>query len=276
MNSAAIAASGGIPIVYMIGSFWSWHGTAVIGGCFPLLAILIFLLVIHWDSPVFLINQNQNYAMESLKFFREGTDLNKITHEFKVLQETNQTQENELKHSWLTYFGKEETLKPFLIVMALLGLLPLTGVMSVTFFAMELFKNLGFADSTLPVAVASGTLRAFGSFISGIIVVFKGRRSVLLFSCIGSIGCIEVATIAILLKEYVPGVLVTQVCDWILIIAIPAYMLFLGVGMIPVPWILLGEWFVAETRSLVGGIASGTFFLSVLVSLQVRLIHSSN
>ena len=68
--------------------------------------------------------------------------MNKIAHEFKVLQETNQTQENEFKHSWLTYFGKEETLKPFLIVMALLGLLPLTGVMSVTFFAMELFKFL--------------------------------------------------------------------------------------------------------------------------------------
>ena len=38
-------------------------------------------------------------------------------------------------------FAQEETLKPFIIVLALLGLVPLTGIMSVTFFAMELFEG---------------------------------------------------------------------------------------------------------------------------------------
>ena len=76
-------------------------------------------------------------------------------------------------------------------------------------------------------------------------------------------------TSAILIRDNVQDELYIQMCDWTLIICIPAYMLFLGVGMIPVPWILLGEWFVAETRSLVGGFASGLFFLSALVSLQV-------
>ena len=257
----------------MIGSFWSWHGTAIIGCCFPLLAILIFLFGIHWDSPVFLVNKNQHHAVESLKYFREGSDLSKIMNEFKCLKETNQTKDNEFtKQSWFTYFAKEDTLRPFMIVMALLGLLPLSGVMSVTFFAMELFKGLGFAHSTLPVAVASGTLRAFGSFVSGIIVVFKGRRYVLMLSCIGSIVFIEIATIAILLKEYVQGDLVIQICDWILIIAIPAYMLFLGVGMIPVPWILLGEWFVAETRSLVGGIGNVQLYIHFLHTTRWRLL----
>jgi len=46
-------------------------------------------------------------------------------------------------------------------------------------------------------------------------------------------------------------------------------MFFLGIGMTPVPWILLGEWFVSETRSMAGGIASAMFFLSALISLQM-------
>ena len=86
MNSAAIAASAGIPIVYIIGSFWSWSGTALIGGCFPMLAILIFLLLIHWDSPVFLINKNQTYAIGALNFFREGSTLDKIVQEFNHIK----------------------------------------------------------------------------------------------------------------------------------------------------------------------------------------------
>ena len=48
---------------------------------------------------------------------------------------------------------------------------------------------------------------------------------------------------------------------------------FLGTGMTPVPWILLGEWFVSDTKSLIGGIGSATFFLSALISLQVWLLH---
>ena len=49
--------------------------------------------------------------------------------------------DNESKQTLINCFLKEETSKPFMIVMALLGLLPLSGVMSVTFFAMELFEG---------------------------------------------------------------------------------------------------------------------------------------
>ena len=35
------------------------------------------------------------------------------------------------------------------------------------------FLGLGFGDSTLLVAVSAGTLRAIGSAIAGVIVVFK-------------------------------------------------------------------------------------------------------
>ena len=52
-------------------------------------------------------------------------------------------------------------------------------------------------------------------------------------------------------------------------------MFFLGIGMTPVPWILLGEWFVSETRSMAGGIASAMFFLSALISLQVSTLVCS-
>ena len=45
---------------------------------------------------------------------------------------------------------------------------------SVTFFAMELFEQLGFADATLIVAVISASLRAIGNIFAGPIVIFKG------------------------------------------------------------------------------------------------------
>ena len=38
------------------------------------------------------------------------------------------------------------------------------------------FLGLGFGDSTLLVAVSAGTLRAIGSAIAGVIVVFKVKN----------------------------------------------------------------------------------------------------
>ena len=38
------------------------------------------------------------------------------------------------------------------------------------------FSGLGFGDSTLLVAVSAGTLRAIGSAIAGVIVVFKVKN----------------------------------------------------------------------------------------------------
>ena len=159
---------------------------------------------------------------------------------------------------------------------------------------MELFQRLGFADATLIVAVSATSLRAVGNVISGFIVIFKGtqinqngstyvilvivriflqigRRYSLLLSCTGSVLCIELASGSFLLKDFIKDPVIGMICDYSLLITIPAFMFFLGMGITPVPWILLGEWFVSETRSFIGGIGSATFFLSALISLQVGI-----
>ena len=100
-----------------------------------------------------------------------------------------------------------------------------------------------------------------------------GRRYSLLLSCTGSVLCIELASGSFLLKDFIKDPVIGMICDYSLLITIPAFMFFLGMGITPVPWILLGEWFVSETRSFIGGIGSATFFLSALISLQVGIFR---
>lgn len=272
MNSATVAASTGIPLAYLIGSFYPWHLTAVIGAIFPLLGLLVLLAFIPFESPAYLWSKGrERLSYSALAWFRAGHPAIDISNEFKSYESSKSSAQESGQENTLQMFVKEETWKPFIIVMTLLGLVPLTGIMSVTFFAMELFQSLGFADSTVAVAVAAGMLRALGSAMAGVVVVFKGRRFVLLFSCFGAIVSIEIATLAMMLKENAGTNQDTFIYDYILIVSIPTYMFFLGVGMTPVPWILMGEWFVPETRSKAGGIASAMFFLSALLSLQVIL-----
>jgi len=269
MNTAAVAASSGIPLAYIIGSFCTWQTTAWVGSGFPLLGVLIFLLAVHEESPLFLLTRGRrSQSLAALRWYRQGVKLSEVDQEFKAMEETDKSADESRpeEKACLGSFRREETWRPFLIVMVLLGLVPLTGIMSVTFFAIEMLEGLGFKESTLFVAVSAGTLRAIGSAMAGVIVVFKGRRFVLLFSCFGAILAIEVATAAMIVRDHL---VVSPTCDYILIGSIPAYMFFLGIGITPVPWILLGEWFVSRTRSVAGGVASANFFLSALVSLQM-------
>ena len=53
---------------------------------------------------------------------------------------------------------------------------------SVTFFAMELFEQLGFAEAKLIVAVISASLRAIGNIFAGPIVIFKGMHYIFYIS----------------------------------------------------------------------------------------------
>ena len=214
-------------------------------------------------------------CMQALTWYRAGASTEEIANEFKAMEQSNErvvvpSDERKLLR-WIRLFVKPETRRPLLIVATLLGLIPQTGIFSVTYFAMELFSDLGFADATVFVAVSASSLRALGSIIAGIVVVYKGRRVVLMFSCVGAILCIELATLAMMAKAHLsPSPLVTSICDYVMLISIPSFMFFLGIGMTPVPWILLGEWFVSETRSFTGGLLSSLFSISALVSLQVK------
>ena len=225
MNSAAVAASAGIPLAYIIGSYYTWQFTALVGSIFPLLGAIIFLGAVHQESPSYLSSKNQTVlSLSALHWYRHGTSIDEINQEFSSMQDPEAAAAP--KESCLGAFSKQETLRPFVIVMVLLGMVPLTGIMSVTFFAIDLLEGLGFADSTLFVAVSAGTLRAIGSAMAGVIVVFKGRRFVLIFSCLGAVVAIEIATASMIVRDYLGE---SEICDYVLIGSIPAYMFFLGI-----------------------------------------------
>lgn len=283
MSASAVMATSGIPIAYVVGSLVSWRITAAVGFCFPAFTFAMFCLVITADSPVYLMSKGyMEESLGALRWYRKNVPEEEIMAEFKSMEagcakktQTAFSSSNSISTCrWLQLFSEPETQKPLIIVTTLLILLPLTGTYSMTFFAMDIFRELGFEEATVYAAVIAATLRAFGTVIAGVIVVFKGRRFVLLLSCCGTIICIELATASILIKDLIPeewSSLVTPICDCSLMVATPAFMFFIGVGMTPVPWILLGEWFVAETKSVIGGVVSAIYFLSALASLQVYL-----
>ena len=139
MSSAAIAATAGIPIAYIIGSFCSWQMTALIVSFFPTIGIVIFVFIVNKDSPVYLMTQGlKEDCLETLQWYRQDNDDHETLEEYKSLEKSNlprtstgQDHDVSLQSkckSKLRTFAKQENLMPFTIVISLLFLVPMTGI----------------------------------------------------------------------------------------------------------------------------------------------------
>ena len=132
-------------IEYFFRSYVPWQWAAAIGCCFPIVGVLLFLTFVREESPTFLWTKgHRQESLSALKWYRKGLQPDQILDEFHAMEKSSgsagaKTSEKERK--CCSAFAQEETLKPFVIVLALLGLVPLTGIMSVTFFAIELFEG---------------------------------------------------------------------------------------------------------------------------------------
>ena len=126
-------------------SYVPWQWAAAIGCCFPIFGVLLFLTFVREESPTFLWTKGRRQeSLSALKWYRKGLQPNQILDEFHAMEKSSGsvgTKTSEKDRKCCSAFAQEETLKPFIIVLTLLGLVPLTGIMSVTFFAMEMFEG---------------------------------------------------------------------------------------------------------------------------------------
>ena len=79
----------------------------------------------------------QDQSLIALNWYRKGDDEDDIKTEFKFIKESNIPKANvttqdlpkqDKIHSKIEIFAKKDNMKPFLIVISLLGLVPLTGI----------------------------------------------------------------------------------------------------------------------------------------------------
>jgi len=274
LNSSALASGLGIALAYFTGSVFYWRYACF----FPIVfaGVAIFLFFFCPESPVFLLTQNQE-ASEALKWYRESRDHIK-NNEIEIERELKDI-ENETANfgqgfrETLADLSKQENRKPFLILVIIFFLYPLTGMYSITFFAVDLFKklNLGSAQT---VAIVSALLRCLGTSLSSFLMFKYGRRKIMLVST--TIVCITLGMIAMFLalKDGNVG-LSDRLVSWILIIFIFIFMFNVGVSVVNMPWVLMGEWFPPNLKSIVSGSLITLQFATIFTAVQTTnpIIH---
>ncbi|CAG9796044.1 unnamed protein product [Diatraea saccharalis] len=269
----------GVLIVHTLGSYLSWQWTAMIC-CF--IAFVDLIIVIYSpESPSWLADQGR--YIESKEVFRwlrgndeevelrEMIEASTILNESKIEANVSQSFTKKVNMN-IAYFNstirKKEFYKPIFIMIHIYTLGQWAGANIISSYTKDIFENIIGTDTNIAaMIIALDTQRIISNSVA-VYVIKKIRRRTMLFSTVG-INIFAFLTIGAYVYCKTHGMLPF---DHPLIgtLLIHIHMFSIATGTVPLPFIIAGELFPLEYRSLAGGIS--VLFLSSNLFITIKTL----
>ncbi|XP_055311484.1 facilitated trehalose transporter Tret1-like isoform X2 [Sitodiplosis mosellana] len=275
---ASVGISFGVLFQYTIGSYRSWQFLSAISTLIPTAALLLMCLMP--ETPNYYVSRAKpEKAAKSLSQLR-GSKYN-IQREVDHLQSFAQkAQLNAKKASFretLKAVLSPAALKPFTILVIYFMMYQFSGVNTITFYAVQVFKVSGTTWDSNTCAIFMGVVRLLFTIVGCIAMRRCGRRPL---TFISSIGCgVSMVCLGIYLqyKYYLDRhdpPLPAQY-RWFPVACIFSFTMCCCVGYLVVPWVMIGELYPQKVRGLVGGMTTfaAHTFVFVVVKTYPMLAH---
>lgn len=241
------SASFGILFTYVMGWCFKWNLVSLICTSFGVFTLISMMFVP--ESPAKLLKSGKDEAcLESLKWFRH--DVTEAQLEYKALKENNESslESGGLKQQYLN----SATIKPFFVLVVLFLLQVLAGVYSILFYAVNFFQEANIVVDEHLSSILLGGVRFLMSIVGAVLISRFSRKSMLLLSTVGMAVSLLLAVVYYKYYEYFKEEI--RIFPSFPLICILFYVMFSMIGMLPIPWILVGELFPLRVRSIMSGV----------------------
>ena len=222
----------GVLLVHLLGTFLSWDRVSIACALFPVLCLVC--VSAFPESPHWLYNVGRTrQAQRAFAWFRgddaePGSELQK--HDSNVSSDM----------FW----------KPFLIMCLFFTVQQWSGVNAVTFYTVNILREVGLEMDEYVATLVLDAVRLFFSTGACYLLKILDRRTLSAVSGIGSGAAL--LGLALLGNQ----------TSWLPVILLGAFVAFVSVGLVPLPWIMVGEVFPASTRGIGCGLSSCFAFLA--------------
>lgn len=257
-----ISASFGIFFTYTAGYYFRWNVVALLSTSFALFTLVSMQFLP--ESPAKLYNSgDEDRCLKSLEWLRKDP-----LKARKELDNFGCKKSDDFQDEKATY------MKPFVLLVALFLLQALSGIYSILFYAVNFFHDSDIIMDENLSTIIFAAVRLVMSMIGALLINFYGRKSLLTLSSGGMALSLIIAVGYNKYYEYHPGDV--QMLPNLPLICIFTYVLFTMVGMLPIPWILVGELFPLKMRSIMSGvvICMAQCFVFICVKLYPYMINS--
>ncbi|XP_023939691.2 facilitated trehalose transporter Tret1-like [Bicyclus anynana] len=276
----SLSIATGVLCVHSLGSFLSWQVTALA------IALVVFadlLIVMHSpESPSWLADQGRydecRTVFRWLRGDEEEDELEKMIEASRMAREAKEFENassdtfGKKLRSNLGYINatmrKKEFYKPIFIMIHIYTLGQWAGANVISAYTIDLFTHIIGDDVNLPLIMITLDLQRIISNSIAVFVIRKVKRRTMLFS---TVGINLFAFLSIAAYTYCKGHnLLPFDHPAIGIALIHVHMFSIATGTVPLPFIIAGEVFPLEYRSLAGGIS--VLFLSFNLFITVKTV----
>lgn len=257
----------GILISFSVGAYLDWQKLALVVAIAP---TLLFIAVIKLpETPSFLLLKGKDEeAAESLQWLR-GPDTD--TRQELATIRTNilaSKQFSDTDRQPIKVLLSKRLMGPVLITCGLMLFQRFSGAHAFNFYAVSTFaKAFGYVSPHIGAIVMS-TLQMFASCLSGLLIDKIGRLPLLL--CSGVMMSLALAGFGSFIyylklvkssQGVIPG-------DWIPMTCVVVFTVAFSLGISPISWLLIGELFPLEYRSLGSSLATTFSYLCAFIGVK--------
>nr|XP_021198340.2 facilitated trehalose transporter Tret1-like [Helicoverpa armigera] len=263
--------------VHCLGSFFSWQTTALVCGCISF--IDLFIVIYSPESPSWLAEKGKYDACkQSFRWLRgdqEEEELRRIIeasiHLREAKAEMRKTKSvikkfrNKVDDFKMTV-KKKEFLKPIIIMIHIYILGQWSGINMLVAYPIDLFKKMVGKDCNIPLLVLTLDVHRIIANTTALYVIQKVKRRTILgvTVCINILALLASAAYSYSKeKGYMPA---DEFSIGISIVHI--HMFAVATGSLPLCFIIAGEIFPLEYRSLAGGISVLFYSTNLFVTIK--------
>ncbi|KAF5281412.1 hypothetical protein FQR65_LT14708 [Abscondita terminalis] len=278
----------GVFVEILLGTFLHWRTAALVSSIIPAIAFcgLWFLP----ESPHWLLSQNkEGEARKSLAWYRGWAATESIQKEFQNIKEIYQKNQNIIKQTkTLTFknlYLKKSFLFPLFLVSFLYFLANLTGVLTLQTYGVLIFATLDVPINKYYATLLMGLCELTGSLINIFLVRCLGKRKLSFLSLSTlTLSNLFVGVYAFFndikelrLKSDFENVSIDIRGYEFIPLCLLLFLSFSGhCGLKGLPWVMVGEVFSFETRSIGCGFSITSFYISGFLANKtfLQMIHS--
>lgn len=243
-----ICASFGILLTYTLGYYVQWSTVALISIIFGIFSMVTVQFLP--ESPGYLLKNNRvTESFEVYLWFRR----NNVVAQQEVDRYHENQKGNENKSAgWKEAYLSPQTVKPFFILIILFLLQEFSGMYTLLFYAVSFFEETDLNIDDYISSIVVGVIRFTMSITAAFLINRFDRKVLCTFSSSGM--AVTMLTVAIYVKYYELNPGEEKVLTYLPLVGVIFNVVFSMIGMLPIPWILVGEMFPLEVRPIMSGV----------------------